>query len=101
MFIKVQGGAVAGGHSPLCGTCRFATIIQGTSRHHDFTDCPHAGRIDFPVMSCSRYVDKRRPSLDDMEQIAWVLYTDVKRRKVGFVPARDLPPDQRVQFVED
>lgn len=101
MVIKVQGATVAPGNSPLCGTCQFATSIRGTSRHQDFTDCPYAGRISFPVMSCSRYVDKRRPSLEDMEEIAWVLCTDLKRRKVGFVPARDLPPHERIHFVED
>lgn len=101
MFIKVQGATVAPGHSPLCGTCQFATSIRGTSRHQDFTECPFVGRIAFPVLSCSRYVDKRQPSLDEMEEIAWVLCTDVKRRKVGFVPARELPPRERRHVLDD
>jgi len=47
------------------------------------------------VISCSGYSDRRQPSLREMEEIAWVLRTDARRNRVGFVQARDLKPQER------
>jgi hypothetical protein len=36
-----------------------------------------------------------------MEDIAWVLRTDPKRKDIGFVRSRDLRPRERVYFEEE
>jgi hypothetical protein len=47
------------------------------------------------VISCSGYSDRRQPSLREMEEIAWVLRTDARKKRIGFVHARDLKPRER------
>ncbi len=41
------------------------------------------------VIECNRYVDRKQPSLWDMRQIAWVLDTDSKRQRIGFIRSRE------------
>ena len=38
------------------------------------------------------------PSLRHMEEIAWVLKTDKKTKKIGFVPMRDLDYAERIAY---
>jgi hypothetical protein len=105
MRVKVYGGTVSDGDSSLCNTCRFATIVKGSSQRHEIVECDRLsmgrGRITFAVTSCSAYGDKREPTLRDMEDIAWVLRSDPKRKDIGFVRSRDLRPRERVYFDED
>ena len=57
--------------------------------------------ITFPVTSCSGYSDRRLPSLREMEDVAWVLRTDPKRKQIGFVQARKLKPKDRYVLRDD
>jgi hypothetical protein len=52
-------------------------------------------RIPFPVSACSGYSDRRHPTVYEMEDIAWVLRTDARRKTIGFVQARELKPKHR------
>ncbi len=47
------------------------------------------------------YSDRRLPSLREMEDIAWVLRTDSRRKNIGFVQARELKPRQRYVMSDD
>jgi hypothetical protein len=44
--------------------------------------------LDMRVVECSRYGNRSEPSLYDMRQIAWVLQTDSRRQKIGFIRAK-------------
>jgi hypothetical protein len=105
MRVKVHGGTVAHGEPSLCYTCRHATIVKGTTQKHEIVDCQRLsgvpGRITFAVTSCSAYSDSRTPTLNQMEDIAWVLRSDPKRKNIGFVRSRDLRPRERMHFEED
>jgi hypothetical protein len=46
------------------------------------------------VVECNRYTDRTQPSLWNLQQIAWVLRTDSKRQKLGFIHARDWEREQ-------
>jgi hypothetical protein len=46
-------------------------------------------RLARAVVECNRYVDRNQPSLWDMRQIAWVLDTDSRRQRIGFIRARE------------
>jgi len=46
-------------------------------------------RLARAVVECNRYVDRNQPSLWDMRQIAWVLDTDPKRQRMGFIRANE------------
>src|SRR5262245_26038730 len=98
MRIKVFRGTVTDDSSPLCPTRRWSTIVRGPRLGDEIVECAQLsrqGRITFPVISCSDYSDRRHPSLRDMEDIAWVLRSDARRKQIGFVRARDLRPADR------
>jgi hypothetical protein len=105
MRVKIQGGTVRHGEPSLCVTCRHATVVQGPGLQDRIVDCAllssRDSRITFPVSSCSGYSDRRNPSLREMEDIAWVLRTDSRKKHIGFVQARELKPLQRYVFSDD
>ncbi len=94
MRVKIHGGTVTHGDAPLCQTCRYATIVRGPRLEDEIVECSRVysnrGRITFPVLSCSGYSDERQASLREMEEIAWVLRSDISRGTVGFVQSRKL-----------
>ena len=105
MRMKIQGGTVRHGDPSLCLTCRHATVVQGPSLQDRVVDCgllsSGDSRIAFPVSACSGYSDRRHPTLCDMEDIAWVLRTDGRRKTIGFVQARELKPRLRHVLSDD
>lgn len=85
----------------LCESCKHATIVVGERRR--VVECEllcHSGPdgkgiITFEVRECSAWLDKNHPSLVELESIAWILRTDPKRNKIGFVPFKDLKKDEK------
>src|SRR5918996_2221987 len=98
MRFKITGGTVDHGEPSLCSTCRFATIIKGQRLRDEIVECSrlsdHA-RIPFCVSSCTAYSDRRRASIHEMEEIAWILRSDPRRNEIGFVQARQLKVEHR------
>jgi hypothetical protein len=90
--LKIHGGTASGDDSPLCNTCRYATVVRGARLREEIVECgvlTHGrNRITFPVRMCTDYVHHQHPSLREMEDVAWVLRTDSARRVVGFVQSR-------------
>jgi len=105
MRLKVQGGTVHHGEPSLCVTCRWATVVIGTSLRHRIVECGQLtsghNLITFHVTCCSGYSDRRLPSLREMEEIAWVLRTDPKRKQIGFVRASELARKDRFVLPDD
>jgi len=105
MHVKIRGGTVAHGDTPLCHTCRNATIVRGPALDDEIIECADLaygrGRFTFPVAFCTSYSDRRQASLRDMEKIAWVLRTDPKRNQIGFVHASTLRDNERHVLIED
>jgi hypothetical protein len=105
MRIKVRGGTPPGGSTSLCHTCRHATIVKGARIDDEIVECDALSyghnRVTFSVRYCTAYIDSRRPSIRDMEDIAWVLRTDPKRNQIGFVQAKDLKPRDRFVLDEE
>ena|SRR6267378_120688 len=105
MRIKIHLGTVQNGQPSLCHTCRHATVVRGCRLRDEILECAVLAyghnRVTFPVTSCSDYVSRQHPSLREMEETAWILRTDAKRSKVGFVHSRDLKPKDRFVLEED
>ena len=104
MRLKIHGGTVSDGQTSLCTTCRSATIIRGTRLSDEIVACGKrmiSDRITFAVASCAGYSDRRSPSLYDLEDVAWVLRSDARTKKIGFVRARDLKPAERHVLEDD
>jgi hypothetical protein len=90
--IKVKGGTPQGSDS-LCRTCSHGHIIKGFCASQEEVFCRFfyiEREIRFPVMECTFYEDRRLASKKDMEEIAWILRTDMPRRRVGFISPEQL-----------
>ena len=105
MRIKIHGGTADNGQTSLCHTCRHATVVRGGRLRDEIVECAalsyHRNRVTFPVTSCSDYVSRQHPSLREMEETAWILRTDAKRHRVGFVPSKELKPKERFILEDD
>lgn len=104
MRLKIHGGSVSDGHASLCSTCRSATIIRGARLTDEIISCGKRlvrDEIHFSVASCTGYSDRSLPSLYDLEDTAWVLRSDARTKKIGFVRARDLKLADRHVLDED
>jgi hypothetical protein len=103
--ISVQGGTVNHERRSLCESCRWSTVIRGPKLGDEIVECNQLSyynqRVSFPVTSCSRYSDLSRPSVREMEEIAWVLRADPRRSRVGFVHSSKLADDERYVLPDD
>jgi hypothetical protein len=98
MKVKVRGGTVNHGDPPLCSSCRYALVVKGARLGDEIVKCNVLGsqaHLRFPVTSCSAYENRAQPTLWQMEEIAWVLRSSPRGKKVGFVEARKLGDDER------
>lgn len=90
--IKVRGGTPQGGET-LCGTCSYGHLIKGFRATEEEVFCRYfylEREIRFPVSECTFYEDRRLASKREMEDIAWILRTDMPRRRVGFISPEQL-----------
>ena len=83
----------------LCTTCACAHVLTVESgQRHIRCNQNYQNPLTLrqAVTQCSGYLDRTRPSLQQMQDIAWTLMTDKGGRKVGFArPERHdtpLPP---------
>lgn len=92
MKLKVQP-TVPEEESSLCFTCRFATVITGRNPHDQIVECLRLYgqdcRVRFAVARCTAYVDSRRPTVKDFEDIAWVLRSGSAGKRAGFLRPLD------------
>jgi len=105
MRFKIQGSTARPGESALCVSCRHSIVATGVRLRDEIVECTMLGsgsnRIPFPVTVCTEYVSRLHPSIREMEDIAWVLRTDPRRRQVGFVQSKDLMPKGRYVLPDD
>ena len=99
MRLKIRGGTARHDQTSLCNTCRHATVVRGIRLGDEIVECDalayHNNRVTFPVTFCTGFVERQHPTIREMEDIAWVLRTDAKRQRVGFVHAKELRPKER------
>jgi hypothetical protein len=90
--IKVKGGTPQGSDT-LCRTCSHGHIIKGFRATEEEVFCRYfylEREIHYPVSECTFYEDRRLASKREMEEIAWILRTDMPRRRVGFISPEQL-----------
>ena len=99
MRVTIKGGTARHDEPSLCASCRYATIVRGVRSRDEIVECRRLSdrhnRITFPVTFCNGYIDRTHPSINDMEDIAWVLRSDPHKKQVGFVRASELKPEER------
>jgi hypothetical protein len=84
--LRVRSGAPQG-TEPLCNSCYWAHIQHGVAESEEVVLCAFlrpARLVPFKVSQCTDYNDKRLPSKQDMEEIAWIIRTKDINRPVGF-----------------
>ena len=105
MRMKIRGRTVNEGEPPLCQTCRYATVVRGPALRDEIVECQELmfrrGRLTFPVNYCTSYSDRRQPSVQEMEEIAWILRNDPKRNKIGFLHASKLGAREQHSLDDD
>jgi hypothetical protein len=103
--IKIRGGTANQDEPSLCESCRWSIIIRGAKLQEQIVECNQLSyrdqRVTFPVVSCTRYSDRRLASVQEMEAIAWILRSDPHRNQVGFVRAGRLTDEERYVLEED
>jgi hypothetical protein len=87
MGIYVKNGTAVNRPS-LCESCSQAFSARGYGETELVVVCQALWpqrRVDFPVRTCTGYIEKNKPSFDDMEKIALVLDRVALKRDAGFV----------------
>lgn len=96
MRVQVRNGTPLHGESK-CRTCVNALLKRGFRESEEEVICQASypeRRVAFRVRECSGYLETKRQSLKQMEDIAWLLAPRGSKRQAGFVPASELQGDE-------
>jgi hypothetical protein len=104
MDVYVKNGTPLNGPS-LCETCVQALIVRGYRESDEVVVCQATypeRRVRFPVRECSRFIDKTRQTLREMQQIAWVLAPRGSKRHAGFLtPDESSTDEDEIELIFD
>lgn len=93
LVLKVNGGTPRSDEN-LCATCRNCHVSRGASTgrttYRCYANYQHPVNLTEGMAQCSHYLDTRRPTLEQMQEIAWSLMTDKGGRKIGFLSPEEL-----------
>ena len=88
--IKVFQGTRSVDAPRLCDSCSNGVVMRGPADSEEYIHCSLMEKpIKMRVTECNRYVDRSKPSLWAMKEIAWVLEADSRRQKIGFITAKE------------
>lgn len=88
--LKVLKGTRSSAGPRLCDSCASGVVRRGAAESDERIYCRTIERdVRTRIVECSSYIDRTRPSLWDMQQIAWVLEVDSKRQRIGFLRSHD------------
>lgn len=88
MYTKIREGTRSDS-TDLCRTCTRCTIIRGSAESQERRFCRAMDKhLTYLVADCNMYYNKDLPSLEDLQQTAWILET-TKARKIGFTPYKE------------
>lgn len=84
--LKVLHGSRSA-HAPrLCDTCTYGVVRRGASESEEHVFCQKIERgVRMRVVECNVYQNRNHPPLWAMKEIAWVLHTDTRRERIGFL----------------
>jgi len=94
--IRIERGTTRASES-LCDSCYWAQIQKRYAESEEIVLCAFlrpARVVPFKVKQCTDYNDKRIPSKQDMEDIAWIIRTKDVNRRFGFSTADEKDEEQ-------
>jgi hypothetical protein len=104
MGIYVKNGTPVNGPS-LCESCSRGFVARGYSETELVVVCQSLWperRMHFPVRACTAYVEKNRPTIKDMEDMAVVLDRVALKRDAGFVcPEEAAISGEKIELILD
>jgi hypothetical protein len=80
-------GATPQGWVSLCGTCAWAHVVAGYRESEMVVVCRYVEPnvpVAFKVRECSGYLDKNRPSYNQMQRLAIDVLPASSAKRVGF-----------------
>lgn len=84
------------GSGTLCDTCRRGQVMT-TDLGQFIVICQSGGEdkvLRSRIVDCSKYADKRKPALYEMEEHAWLLVTEARHgQTVGFISPKQRKKD--------
>ena len=95
MSVHMKNAAPCYGPS-LCETCVHGHVEKGYRESEVRTFCEATYRthaVRFRVRECSGYTERKRQTLKQMEDIAWLLQPRGPKRTAGFASCGDARPD--------
>ncbi len=88
--LKVLNGTRSELAPRLCDTCQSGVVRRGAAESDEHIYCNFIRReVRMRVVECNAYSDRSQPSLWDLRQMAWVLDTDSKRQRIGFLRVQE------------
>ena len=88
--LKVLNGTRSDQAPRLCDTCQSGVVRRGAAESDEHIYCNFIRReVHIRVVECNVYSDRSQPSLWDLRQIAWVLDTDSRRQRIGFLRVQE------------
>jgi hypothetical protein len=89
-MIKVFHGTRSADAPRLCDSCSNGIVLRGPAESEEYVHCLEMQKpVRMMVTECNRYVDRNHPPLWAMKEIAWVLQSDSRRQKIGFISAKE------------
>lgn len=93
VVFKVRNGTERGDEN-LCASCANCHHFREGATGRETVSC-HANyqnpmRLRGPIARCNRYIDARRPTLNQMVEIAWQVETSKTGKTIGFISPDDL-----------
>jgi hypothetical protein len=90
---RVQNGTLRSDVN-LCLSCRQALHNQSGRSGKETLVCTAIYgapmRMTEPVAHCTAYLDRAKPTLNDMHEVAWLVMTDKGGRQIGFLSPEEL-----------
>lgn len=102
---NVRGGTPMHDRS-LCSSCTYAHHVKGAAVSEEFVICEaiynKPERVPFqPVVECTSYLETNKPSLWEMQKIAYILESDHRGRPIGFKPNKDFRAEHGMDKNDD
>lgn len=95
IIAKVRNGTRSD-EKRLCDTCAYSHIMKGAADSKEVIYCQKTGHyIKFRVVDCNQYYSKNATSLGSFYEIAWVLQSDKKKGKLGFLTPQEFKQQER------
>ena len=89
LSFKIVNGTRPDGRR-LCDSSCYSVVMRGAAESQEMVYCSYMQRtVTMSVVECNRYCSTVDPTLEDMQKIAVMLRSDMKRLNIGFGKSKE------------